>query len=78
MITYRPEVSLRLQQIAGSVERIGAIMPERAQSACEEAAAILHECASEFAPAPPKPPDRARQHAAKVAAQAKLTGVGRE
>jgi hypothetical protein len=68
----KPEIAEKLRMAADSVGRIGEIVEaERAQAACEEASAILAEAARDYAPAPPKPPDTARQHAAAVAAQAK-------
>ena len=76
MITYRPEISLRLQQAASSLERIGQLLPERAQSACAEASAILHECAAEYAPpAESKYPNHARDSARRLAERMKPTGV---
>ena len=81
MLTYKPEVAQKLRTAAAAIERIGQLMPERAQSACQECSAILAVCADEYAPkppAPPKYPDSARENARKVAAQAKPTGVGYE
>ena len=74
VIANRPEIAAKLAQAAASIERIGQLMPERAQSACQECAAILHEAAREFTP-PPKPPDTARQHARKVAEQVKPASI---
>ena len=74
VITYRPEVAGRLRVAADSLARIGRLMPERAQAACDEASAILHEAAREFTP-PPKPPDRAREHARQVAEQVKPASI---
>ena len=68
MITYKPEVAQKLKTAADSIERIGQLLPERAQSACSEASAILHEASSEYTP---PPPNSAKERAAQVAARAK-------
>ena len=75
MLSYRPEIAQKLRQAANAVERIGRLIEhERVIAACQEAAAILHECASELAPpAPSPPPDRAKRHAAGLAGAAKPT-----
>ena len=84
MISYRPEVATKLKTAADSLERIGQLLPERAQSACSECAAILHEAAREYAPAESKYPNNARRSAQRLAermkpaAAAKPTGVGSE
>ena len=76
----RLEIAAKLKRAGDAVEKIGALLgSERAQSACQEAAAILHEAAREFTPGPPpKYPNLARENARRVAMQAKPAGVNSE
>ena len=50
MIVFKPEVAAKLRTAAQSLERIGQLLPERAQSALSECAAILEVCADDYAP----------------------------
>ena len=79
MITLKTEVAATLAQAASSLEQIGGRLPERAESACLETAAILAEAAREFTPPPPKYTDSARRIAGRMKPSGvKPTGIASE